>query len=374
MRELCQTMENFRNMAEKMDVVLFGAGEYCMRFMNCIGDMTERVRYIIDNNVQKSGEKLYGKPICGPEKLKELAVKETLVIITVDNSIPQIYSQIRSLGEFPIMTARILLNGILEDCARELYKNEEMLKKVKTLLYDDKSREIYEEAVRRRMLYGECDFSDLVVKGDCEYRIPLMFRESEPQEEVILDCGAYNGDTLRKFVNTFGPRLKRIYAFECMEESLAKLEKAAELVQNGKYVPDIKIMPYGLSDHEGEMVLAKTCKPNGSFLESSRLYAKKTLDIDGYETVKVGTIDTLIPEEEKVTLIKMDIEGSEYEALKGSIRTIRKWKPRLAISIYHSGKDYFRLPLLVKEMVPEYKIAVRHHNKNHCDTDMYCWI
>ena len=85
------------------------------------------------------------------------------------------------------------------------------------------------------------------------------------------------------------------------------------------------------------------------------------------------TIDSLIPEDENVTLIKMDIEGSEYEAILGAKRVIQKNKPRLAISIYHSGEDYYRLPLLVKELVPEYKIAIRHHKKNHMDTDMYCW-
>ena len=374
MRYICQTMDNFKSTALTMDVVLFGSGEYCMRFMNCIGDLTDKIKFIVDNNKQKHGEELYGIPIEAPERLKEMDESRTLVVITIENNIEELYRQVLSMGDYLIMAGRVLINDILSTVAEELYQNQHMIKKVCGLLYDETSKEIYREVIKRRMLYGECDFSDLIVRGDCEYRLPLQYSESKPKDEVILDCGAYNGDTLKKFINTFGPTLKRVYAFECMEESLVKLEKVACYAQNGKYVPDIVIMPYALSDHEGKMAFAETVKPNGSFLVENRAFAKTSLYESNYVEVNVSTIDTLIPESEKVTLIKMDIEGSEYEALQGARRVIRECKPRLAISIYHSGKDYYRLALLVKELVPEYKIAIRHHNKNHCDTDMYCWI
>lgn len=373
MHYINQTMEHFEKLALEKDVVLFGSGEFCMRFMNRIGDLTDRVKYILDNNSEKWGGKLYGIPLVGPEILREQKAENTLVVITAGRHIPDIYAQIQSMGDFPIMAGRIIIHDVFSLVAKELHQGQELIEKVYQSLYDETSKKIYREVVKRRMLYGECDFSDLIISGDWEYRLPLQYSENKPKDEVILDCGAFEGDTLKYFIDTFGPTIKKIYAFECREDTLEKLKKMVCYAQNRNYVPEIEIMPYALSDHEGKMVFAKTTAPGASFVIERRSYAKKSYDYD-FAEVNVSTIDKLISAEEKVTLIKMDIEGSEYEAILGAKRVIQTCKPKLAISIYHSGKDYYRLPLLVKELVPEYKIAIRHHQKSHVDTDMYCWV
>ena len=374
MKYICQTMENFEKLALTMDVVLFGSGEYCMRFMNRISsEAMGRIKCILDNDKSRQGGKLYGIPIEAPDKLKEMDTSSTLVVITTKNSVVELYEQTLSIGDYPIMMSKILINDLYSAVAEDLYNNQDAIAEVSGLLYDDASREIYHEVIKRRMLYGQCDFSDLFVGS--EYIFPLWHSEKQSADEVILDCGAYNGDTLKKFITIFGPALKRIYAFECMAESLEKLKKEACYAQNGKYVPDIVIMPYALSDHEGKTTFAEAAlSPVSSFIVDNLTCSKNLLYESNYVEVDVSTIDSLIPEDEKVTLIKMDIEGSEYEAILGAKRVIQRWKPKLAISLYHLGKDYYRLPLLVKELVPEYKIAIRHHSKKQSETDMYCWI
>jgi hypothetical protein len=89
------------------------------------------------------------------------------------------------------------------------------------------------------------------------------------------------------------------------------------------------------------------------------------------ETVSVRPLDSIIPPEEKVTYIKMDIEGAETKALFGAKRIIQQHKPRLAICLYHNPEDYFNIPLLIKEFVPEYKIYMRHHYKSFLETVCY---
>ncbi|WP_251392326.1 FkbM family methyltransferase [Mediterraneibacter agrestimuris] len=373
MQYVTQTIENFKNLAETMDVVLFGSGEYCMRFLNRIGDFTDKVKYILDNG-ENPNNKLYGIPIVAPDTLKDMDPLHTLAVITAEDDIVKLYEQIQKMGDFTIMVQKLMMHDIFPIVSETLYKNRHHIKTVSDLLYDDKSRKIYHEVIKRRILFGTCDFSDLIVKGEREYRIPFLYSENKPKDEVILDCGAYKGDTLKSFIHTFGPTLKRIYSFECMEDSLCELENTASCMRHKKYAPEIVIMPYALSDHEDVMSFMKISnQPAASHLMESKNYAKSIHSEGNYVKVNVKTIDSLIPEDEKVTYIKMDIEGGEYEAILGAKHVIQKNKPKLAISIYHNGEDYYRLPLLIKKLVPEYKIAIRHHKKIHVDTDMYCW-
>ena len=376
MNYVCSTMENFKKLAGERDVVLFGAGEGCMRFLNRMDSSSlQSVKYILTNKRRKIGGALYGIPIASPDLLQSLDARKTLAVITAKRAVVEIYKQITQISSCPIMVSEILTHPVFAALTEDLYIHQEELRQVSDILYDDISRKVYSEAIRRRMLYGTCDFSDLMVKNDIEYCPAFWFADSRPENEIILDCGAYNGDTLKKFTRIYGPKLKKIYLFECMPQSLKALEEIKFRLANQAYTPEITIMPYALSNQEGKTAFASMdADPTASFVLESRSLAKTDLYNREEIQVSVSTIDRLVPKEERVTQIKMDIEGSEYNALLGARETILRCKPKLAISLYHNGEHYYRLPLLVKEMVPEYKIAIRHHHRNHVDTDMYCWI
>ena len=70
----------------------------------------------------------------------------------------------------------------------------------------------------------------------------------------------------------------------------------------------------------------------------------------------------------------MDVEGAEKNAILGAENTISRYKPRLAISIYHKPKDIIEIPTLLKELVPEYNFAIRHYSTNVYETVLYAWI
>lgn len=69
--------------------------------------------------------------------------------------------------------------------------------------------------------------------------------------------------------------------------------------------------------------------------------------------------------------IKMDIEGSEYEALKGAQRTIRKDHPILAISIYHKPEDVIQIPEYILELSESYRFYIRHYSTDLSETILY---
>ena len=102
------------------------------------------------------------------------------------------------------------------------------------------------------------------------------------------------------------------------------------------------------------------------------LLGASNLNEDGNTTVKTVKLDDFI--QEQVSLIKLDVEGSEYATLNGAKRIIKEDKPFLAISIYHRHDDLYRLPLLIHEMVPEYKFYLRHHSTSYKETVLYAKI
>jgi FkbM family methyltransferase len=76
----------------------------------------------------------------------------------------------------------------------------------------------------------------------------------------------------------------------------------------------------------------------------------------------------------RITLIKMDIEGAELNALKGTENIIKAQKPNLAICLYHKLNDFWEIPLFIKTLVPEYHLYVKHHSSTFWGTVLYAAI
>lgn len=76
-------------------------------------------------------------------------------------------------------------------------------------------------------------------------------------------------------------------------------------------------------------------------------------------------------QDERVTFIKMDIEGAELDALRGAVHIIKTQKPKLAISVYHRWDDIFTIPKLILEIRPDYKLYIRHYSLLANETVLY---
>ena len=88
-------------------------------------------------------------------------------------------------------------------------------------------------------------------------------------------------------------------------------------------------------------------------------------------SIPVAAIDETVEPDDKVTFIKMDVEGAELESLRGCKRTIKKYRPKLAICIYHRPEDMIQIPIYIKELVPEYRLYIRHHSNCAWETVLY---
>ncbi|CZU90928.1 FkbM family methyltransferase [Enterobacter ludwigii] len=93
------------------------------------------------------------------------------------------------------------------------------------------------------------------------------------------------------------------------------------------------------------------------------------MDDAGETEVKINTIDALV--NEKITFMKMDIEGHECSALEGARQHIINDHPSLAICAYHLVDDFWKIPELVLSFRPDYHVYMRHYTEGVLETVFY---
>lgn len=158
-----------------------------------------------------------------------------------------------------------------------------------------------------------------------------------------VDCGAFTGDTVRKYLDVTGNAKGKVWAFEPDPENFKKL------LASCCEFPNVECLNYGVWDKDEILSFSA----NGS--------GDSSISADGDIKVTCKKIDDLIVGD-KVGFIKMDVEGAERQALVGAREVIRRDKPVLAISAYHLWDDLAVLPLLIDEITADdYKIYLRHH-------------
>lgn len=170
--------------------------------------------------------------------------------------------------------------------------------------------------------------------------------------DTVLDIGGCWGDTALYFAHKAGENGK-VYSFEFIPDNI-KLHQINTTL-NPHLKDRIALIPNPVSDLSGQKIYYKDHGPGSSismlpFPEQTG--SSTTITIDDF--VKNNDIH-------KIDFIKMDIEGAEPLALKGAIETIRKFRPKLAIAIYHSMEDFVNIPLWIADLNLDYELFIGHY-------------
>ncbi|MBA1375312.1 FkbM family methyltransferase [Sphingomonas ursincola] len=177
----------------------------------------------------------------------------------------------------------------------------------------------------------------------------------EPGDSV-LDLGACFGDTSLTFAAAAG-ETGRVDAFEPMPRQVEVIER--NLARNPALASRVHVHRLAVFDRRVELLFAD----GGAAAHPSHA-----------GTIKVPTcrLDDWIRETGVVpTFIKMDVEGAESAALRGSADTIRRYRPKLAISAYHSLADLTGLAPLIASIQPDYRFYLDHHTTHAEETVLY---
>lgn len=348
-------------------VIIFGAGSYgqavyCMlRHKGAINN----VKAFCDNSAQKRGEIIYGLEVLDYETVK-IYFPDCIFIIASTYYI-EIEDQLKGLCETNFYTIypqqieyskewyEIMDRGrikILKDWSSinstEFERNRS---KLEGLLADQESKDVLKNIIAFRNTGDYGYINSIYNPNEIQYFDDSIIELSD--DEYFIDLGAWDGDTVCNFIKVTNNRYRHIVSFEPGEQQF----KALNSMIRSRQLTNIDTYKIGAWSESAYLTFEEN-------EDSSKI------NNEGSTKIKVNAMDNMFLEQ-PVSFIKMDIEGAEKEALMGAKKIIHKYKPKLAVCVYHKPEDIVRLPLLINEILPEYKIFLRHHTEFHTETVCY---
>jgi FkbM family methyltransferase len=190
-------------------------------------------------------------------------------------------------------------------------------------------------------------------------RVPDVSVHVRPGD-IVIDGGACWGDTSLYFA-CLGGELGKVFAFEILPENLAIMER--NIKDNLALAGRIECVRRALWNRSGD-TLGYTSRASGTSL----LVGSKD---DG--SVETLSIDDLVAQRAipRIDFIKLDVEGAELDALRGAEKTIRAFRPRLAVSVYHKEDDLISIPYFLRGLNCGYKLLLDHFTIHNEETILF---
>jgi FkbM family methyltransferase len=230
---------------------------------------------------------------------------------------------------------------------QDIIENAPRYEWVCNLLADDISKRHFERVVRFRLSMDVEQMRGFTLAIDNQYFEAFLPRN---RAEVFVDGGGYDGQTSLKFA-AWNKAYQRIYYFEPVP---AMMEVSR---RNLAGLRDVSFLQKGLFSRNDRLPFDTGAGPAGSISAISQ------------SEVDVVRLDDEV--HETITLLKLDIEGAEFEALKGAAEHIRSARPTMAVCIYHDQRDFWRVPARVLEINDRYDVYLRHYTQGVYETVMF---
>ena len=314
-------------------IVLYGMGNGADKILDIFAEKGISCAGIFASDDFVRGQSFRGMPVKKYSQIKA-QFEDFVIVVAFATSRPEILARIFELAQaHTVLAPDVPVAGITR-FSREFYElYRAQFDAVYDLLIDEASKTCYERIINFK------------IGGDIQLLKPFFEKEKvyrdllQLQGERIVDLGAYDGDTVREFVAA-DKQYQSIIALEPDPKNYKKLAR------NCKELRDVTTYPLGAWDKEATARFGAEASRNSA------------VGVKGAE-VKLTSVDALVAE--PITLLKMDIEGSEAKAIAGAKRTIQKYKPKLYICAYHRSEDLFDLPLQIHAICPAYRFYFCHH-------------
>ena len=301
----------------------------------------------------KPNKKILDRPVLLVDELLQQDKKHNLVIGASGKSIYPVIQAERKKGNdvFVFDTTKPLFQ-MSYDWVKE---NIDDLQRSFDLLADDLSRETFLSFIDDKAHCVNVDIKPLWELWNSDQYFNDLYPFDHFQEHALIDCGAWIGDTAEEFLSFLKDKnlQGKVYAFEPEPDNYKKLVTTAERVGN------IECYPYAVGDKKQDVFF------NAGNSSSSSLSS----GADGIK-IPMMPVDELLSNKE-ISLIKMDLEGNEENALNGMKYIIRQNSPMLAICVYHKVDDLIRIPNCINSNRQKYMHYLRHHSSTSYETVWY---
>jgi FkbM family methyltransferase len=344
-------------------LVLFGAGALGQRTLAGLRNAGIEPLAFADNSAALWGQSVEGIRVVPPAEAAEQFGASAAFVVTVFRLGPPT-EQLRALGCATVVPYAPLfwkypeafLPFCFMDLPTEIFAQREAVRRAFDLWSDDASRREYVAQIRWRTLL---DFDPLPPASDDEYFPPDLVQMRE--DENFVDCGTFDGDTIRAFLERSGGRFGRIAGVEPDPANFARTQRYVATLPAGLR-ERIDLLPYAAGERRQEVRFAASGDVTSTVVSEGGCS-------EGAIEVECAPLDELLPFQP--TFIKMDVEGAERDAVAGAARLLREARPTLALCAYHRADDMWQLPLLIDRFAPGYRFHLRRHAEGGWDLVCY---
>lgn len=323
-------------------IYLFGAGVYAYVLKRYLEACDVQLAGVAVDAGYVTADDFMGLPVLSLDTLA--AVRDEVILLVGVTQHQAVCARLKEAGfrrVFPVdvpdylnIPEPFMTAGFVEDNANALFAAWECLD-------DEKSRATFIASLQTK-LHEDLSFVEPLIEPDHIY-----FSQGGlglGGNEVLLDVGGYNGDTLTDFHRQTNGNYRAIISLEPSPENFAALEHTAAALGPQRIFP----VPIGAWNAAETLGFA----PKQGHIDNQ-------VSAHGADRIQVDRIDNIVHGQlPAITIMKLDINGAEYEALEGSARVIREMRPRIVVRL-HKAENYFRIPLLLKKIAPDIKLKVR---------------
>ncbi|NTV73510.1 MAG: FkbM family methyltransferase [Holophaga sp.] len=345
-------------------ILLFGAGHLGRKLQRTLEGSRFKVIAFADNDPSKWGTLVQGLPVLSPEDACRRHGEKACFVVSIwraegePHRFPDTEARLRTLGARRVAHFCHLAcqhpEGLIPhyslDLPQRVRDARQAVLEALDLFQEPRSRELF---LRHALWRLTLDFTVLPATDPEEIYFPEgIFAAGE--QDVIVDAGAFDGDTCQRMFEVWGNRARRIHAFEPDPASATKFRSWLE---GSPHRDRVAFHPVALSARAGSVAFEGTGTLNA------------TASRKGGTQVPCHRLDDLL-KEDPPDFIKMDIEGAEKDALLGAEGLLRRG-PRVAICLYHVQDHLWTIPLLLKAWMPGHDLRLRYHGTDAWELVLY---
>lgn len=345
-------------------IALYGMGLGAEKIMRILEQRGLPVSAVFASDGFVRGHSFHGFPVLSLSELVR-QYPDPFVLISFGSQRPEVLEQMKLVAQrFETAAPDVPVAGDLLFTPEFLKERAADWEAVYAMLADQKSRDVFLQVIRYKL---DGDIARLFgCESDKEEVWETLLRPGA--EETFVDLGAYTGDTVREFLSHTGNRCRAVVAMEPDAKTFRKLERFAQTKPYDTL--DIRCYHSGAWDRRETLAFRRQAGRNSAIAFSD----SPAPGMPGvHETlVQMEAPDHLV-EGLTPSIVKLDVEGAEHQALLGCAGMIRSFHPRLMVSAYHRSDDLIDLPLLIRSLYPGYRMYLRHHPYVPAwETNFYC--